>query len=542
MSAAQRWFRAAWARKWLILAYGFPLALGAAIRTRLAFLSAEQVTSRLFIDDSFFYYRVAQHVALGHGSTFDGTHLTNGYHPLWTGILAVMYRLFPDFQGSYLASTLFLQAAFCLVGAFFLWKTVRLMTPKPWIAWAAFTLYWLNPRVIFYTMNGMETSVYMMLFAVYLFLFFRWALRSRDGYRQYAVMGVVAGFLLLARSESLIILAVTFGVLLAKSKINRWKTLAWFAIPAFFIVLPIIALNYKTFHTFSQINAYAPVMGKRLLFVGPPLPSFTVASAAFQLKQGLWELENDVKEYSAIVAMRVPLLILLGVALLLFGMSARGEPDSGTFRRHLKWFLVPIGAFAIIFFLNSVGRWYNRTYYNAPWNLFAVLFAAIVLDGLARLKLKNAAAISATFLVLAAGSYALTWRRDYRVSVQIPQSTNYAAMIATRWANEHLPDGARIGSFKHAGVVSFWSRFHVENLDGKINNTVFPYLMRREAANYLRENNIGYIIEPDGKLETRQGFFGDWKVMDHAELLYRTDETSPGAPTVHIDVFKIRFD
>ena len=39
-------------------------------------------------DDDFFYYAgVANHLAHGAGSTFDGIHRTNGYHPLWLLVL-----------------------------------------------------------------------------------------------------------------------------------------------------------------------------------------------------------------------------------------------------------------------------------------------------------------------------------------------------------------------------------------------------------------------------------------------------------------------
>lgn len=36
-----------------------------------------------FDDDFFYYAQVAKHLAHGAGSTFDGIHRTNGYHPLW---------------------------------------------------------------------------------------------------------------------------------------------------------------------------------------------------------------------------------------------------------------------------------------------------------------------------------------------------------------------------------------------------------------------------------------------------------------------------
>jgi len=45
-------------------------------------------------DDSFYYLRIAQQIAAGHHSTFDGTHLTNGYHPLWMLVLVALTLIF----------------------------------------------------------------------------------------------------------------------------------------------------------------------------------------------------------------------------------------------------------------------------------------------------------------------------------------------------------------------------------------------------------------------------------------------------------------
>ncbi len=48
-----------------------------------------------FEDDFFYYAEVARNLAAGHGSTFDGIHLTNGYHPLWMLVILLLYKLFP---------------------------------------------------------------------------------------------------------------------------------------------------------------------------------------------------------------------------------------------------------------------------------------------------------------------------------------------------------------------------------------------------------------------------------------------------------------
>ncbi len=44
-------------------------------------------------DDAYYYFKVAQNIAEGRGSTFDGINLTNGYHPLWMLICIPIFAL-----------------------------------------------------------------------------------------------------------------------------------------------------------------------------------------------------------------------------------------------------------------------------------------------------------------------------------------------------------------------------------------------------------------------------------------------------------------
>ena len=44
-------------------------------------------------DDAYYYFKVAQNISEGHGSTFDGISRTNGYHPLWMLICIPIFAL-----------------------------------------------------------------------------------------------------------------------------------------------------------------------------------------------------------------------------------------------------------------------------------------------------------------------------------------------------------------------------------------------------------------------------------------------------------------
>src|SRR5688572_9128383 len=44
-------------------------------------------------DDAYYYFKVAQNIAEGKGSSFDGINPTNGYHPLWLVICIPIFFL-----------------------------------------------------------------------------------------------------------------------------------------------------------------------------------------------------------------------------------------------------------------------------------------------------------------------------------------------------------------------------------------------------------------------------------------------------------------
>lgn len=59
-----------------------------------ALSDAQNFSLRWFTrDDAYYYFKVAQNVSEGHGFTFDGINLTNGYHPLWVLLCAPIFAL-----------------------------------------------------------------------------------------------------------------------------------------------------------------------------------------------------------------------------------------------------------------------------------------------------------------------------------------------------------------------------------------------------------------------------------------------------------------
>jgi hypothetical protein len=45
----------------------------------------------LTFDDAWYYLTIGRNLVDGRGSTFDGTNLTNGYHPLWQAVATLPF-------------------------------------------------------------------------------------------------------------------------------------------------------------------------------------------------------------------------------------------------------------------------------------------------------------------------------------------------------------------------------------------------------------------------------------------------------------------
>ena len=59
-----------------------------------ALSDAQNFSLRWFTrDDAYYYFKVAQNISEGHGSTFDGINKTNGYHPLWMLVCVPIFAL-----------------------------------------------------------------------------------------------------------------------------------------------------------------------------------------------------------------------------------------------------------------------------------------------------------------------------------------------------------------------------------------------------------------------------------------------------------------
>jgi hypothetical protein len=165
-------------------------------------------------DDAYYYFKVAQNITEGHGSTFDGINHTNGYHPLWMVVCVPIFALARFDLILPLRILLVVMGGFSAVTAVLIYRLVREnLSQAVAIIAASFWAFNFHIHYIIYEF-GLETPL--AAFSIVLFIYklshFERSWRKNGATsRQIAVLGGLAVLVLFSRLD-LIFLAFIAGL------------------------------------------------------------------------------------------------------------------------------------------------------------------------------------------------------------------------------------------------------------------------------------------------------------------------------------------
>lgn len=187
-----------------------------------AFSDAHNFPNRWFTrDDAYYYFKVAQHISEGLGSTFDGINLANGYHPLWMLINIPIFSLARFDLILPLRVLLMVMGILQAVTAVLLYRLIsRLLSETAGMLIAAFWGFSLYIHATVYQF-GLETGL--TAFAIVLFLTYfeklerKW--RSEPLQTKEIALFALLGVMVLFSRLDTVFLVVFFGLYLIFRKI-----------------------------------------------------------------------------------------------------------------------------------------------------------------------------------------------------------------------------------------------------------------------------------------------------------------------------------
>jgi hypothetical protein len=308
--------------------------------------------SRAFLgllEDDYYYYAIIADKLVTYGKlTFDGSTLTNGFHPLWFGVICLLRIVCGRFGSAYYVGLALVFFVAMLATYELCRRFARALGAGPALAPAIAVAYCMSIDRLF-TM-GMEVTIAVPL----LLWFFVEALSDRPLTRRRAArLGFIASLAILARLDVAIAVALLLGawVLFARPALATVLRL----LPPFCgaaVLLPIYAAaNYLSFGTVLPVSALAKRLVTRSGF------DFDYLTTVF---------------FKSVFGPTAGVLVPLGV--LALALNLRRDPGARSSAHAVGAVAM---AFAFVFFgLNAMSGWTLFGWYAYP--LVPATIAALV--------------------------------------------------------------------------------------------------------------------------------------------------------------------
>ena len=180
-----------------------------------AFSDAYNLPNKWFTrDDAYYYFKVAQNISEGHGSTFDGINPTNGYHPLWAWVCVPIFALARFDLILPLRILIFVLAGLRAATSILLYRLLQNVIAKPIAMLVA--LYWGLNYYIHATVyqQGLETGLAAFCLVLFLSLLQRFEYDQKTvpvTWKQIATLSIAAILVTFSRLDMIFLVGV-FGL------------------------------------------------------------------------------------------------------------------------------------------------------------------------------------------------------------------------------------------------------------------------------------------------------------------------------------------
>lgn len=488
--------------KWVL-----PLSLISALALywALAWFPVRMLVGLSVADDAFYYLTIARHVALGHGATFDGVTLTNGFHPIYLLILSGLFRWMPTDPDFIFHLGLCLLGLSSVITGWILY-CLSLKVADKLVATVALLIWLFNPQVILTTLQGVESPLATTALAYVVLLAISNKVAHADprqGLRASIGIGFTIGVAILCRTDSVLFGGIVgLAVLFTCLRQRGLKTTAIRGALLFGSLLSVLApwffWNLAHFGRLSQDSARAISSLRHVKWFQEHALSelpLTIGDKVFQRFSHFGTLLGPGW-------IGLAFLFLLLVSPFLFRHRPVERATDGRESPRTLARILALGCIAILAFYGGIfwfgQRWYYMTPLFATTGLTAWLFGEashfiprhtnaflgrwVPLFLVATLFL---ASCWASRSILENGLY--PWQKQY---------WDIAQLLALK-----LPPEARVGAF-NAGIYGYRLDGRVVNLDGVVNGRAYEALRARQLLAFIRSAHLTHLIDHRRTLRT----------------------------------------
>ncbi len=469
---------------------GVPLFIVAVLGFALFYhpIIGSNALSAFFYDDFYYYLVIAKNIVGSGVSTFDGTTVTNGYHPLWMVVVSMLVWVTGGTDTGFFVAFSVVLLSLTLVFFRLLWRLRGLLFPQsPFSGAALLVVMWYSPR---YFLGGMEVALALPVAFWLLILLARQPSFEQITPRNAAMLGFVASLLVLSRLDAVfLVMLLVAGWAFASGSTLKKKAqqLGWFFCGG-------ILLGLYLLWNLLQYGAFMPVSGQAKQMMRAP---------GFSLRP-----PSGIHTEEVLVG-----LGLLSLSALAYFLWKESRQRSNTVRTAVVTMLLFPLLSALVYGVTSDWILFPWYLYTVPILLFAGLHVlskplALWLPVARWRSISGITTLAVAVVVVAAVAHSvagLTFNWKVRPFDKLNHATQIAAFV-----REH-PGKYAMGD--RAGLVTWMIEQPVLQLEGLVEDRAFLEHIRREESlnSVLDSYDVDYLIA--SVYEPFEQVNGAWRVV-----------------------------
>lgn len=493
---------------WIVFSIGF------ALRIYFSFAIEYSIIHGITSDDSFYYFRIAQNIAMGFGSSFDRITTTNGYQPLVMVPLVFFYKIISStdiFTPIYLMQ-LFLSFINLSAGILTYFLVLKITKGSKLAGIFTVTILFLNPVFISINFKSLETNLYWFFLTFTLNYFynnFEKGLKSKD-----FLLGLLIAFSALSRLDGAFLI-VAFAIVMLfkkgwqfKQKFDRvFYTGLGFSV----IFIPYMLFNQIVFGAIMPISGQAKIFHNHRAVLSNVGSYWSFDFLLYEIKRFIFPIDFDSLLERGFGPLEKILVIICFICFILFIFYLWRNGFLNSVFSKFK----PINFFWLFLLFHysyyTLYFWEYRFYYFMPQILMISIVIGMFLDIV--IKKYSKINIADNFYKnlsskLIFGMIILFYIFiGYRQLNAVHGQT--LVYLAGNWIAENVK-GDPVMSSANAGILSYYSQKRIINLDGMVNNKELLDAFAKgddDYLEYLRKYKIEYICDYLGVPPVNKYFF-----------------------------------
>ncbi len=467
------------------------LVLGLGVRLFISWLDDYLLFQKCVVDDAYFYFGIARHIAMGAGATFDGSTMTNGFHAIYALLVVPIFWLFPQNAAAPVHLALTILSLFSAATGLVIYLAVRELSGRRAAIVAAF-LWLFNPYVILISLSGVEVGVSTFFLSLCIYLYIR---MKKGEYKAGGALalGCATGLAILGRVDS-VFMFVCIGLDMFLSSLKggepvrvRFRRPFVYGATTLAVLSPWLAWSLLKFGTIRHISGVTLPNIAHTMYLDRYGTYFSwglVKTELFQLR--LWC--SHILQYSG----GAWLFFLLVIGILWTGRGKTAE----TFKVNLRQF----GSVGFAFLSTAMLVLFYALYFWGwlrPWYYLSVVLVVTIGLGIPLSSMVGSSVSGRLFtrrmsvLLFALAAYlsvqsVLAWRSGlFGFQKQL-----YDAAV---WLNTHTEGNEKIGAIS-AGIYGYMTRRTID-LAGVVNEEAYRAMREKRIFAYLLEKDISYLVD-----------------------------------------------